>query len=480
MRVMIVQFYTKNVSYGRFSEEINRRYCQEHGYEYYVEKDDEKIRKIIEDRAFTWAKPKILLEAMEKHDVDYILFLDIDAIVSNNQIKIEEFIDENYEMVVTEDYSSHSVMNAGVILVKNSDWSKQFMKDWWDCGENLAGSDVPGLGGDDPQKGFFKQRLWHDQTCFTYLYKNNKLENNIKIITHRSLNWRDFNENNFIFHAFGYGHIRNRKIDTAYYKIFNIKIDPDNKSLLEISDFYPTDKESEHNYISNHYERIFEPLRKSTKRLCEIGRGCLGSAEMFRDYFVNAEIIACVPCEIKENKDRIKIELINQSNIDEIEEFCSNQENFDIILDDGSHKMKDQQVAFSKLFKKLNPGGIYIIEDLHTSVEAKMPEKRVFGWGDPEKTTTLEMLENFIKNKIIYSDYIEKDDLEYLQENIEFCEILKRNENYWSITSVIKKKEKEKEKEKINRCRAKSKNYLNEKLFEKQKQKLVNKIIGKI
>ena len=470
MRVTIAQFYTKNVSYGKFSEEINREYCKKHGYNYYVEKDDEKIRKIIEDRAFTWAKPKILLEILEKQETDYILFLDIDAIVSDNKIKIEDFIDEKYDIVVTEDYSGHSVMNAGVILVKNTDWARQFMKDWWDCGENLTGLNVPGLGDNNPEKGFFKQRLWHDQTCFTYLYKNKNLQDKIKIIPHRSLNWRNFDEGNFIFHAFGYGHVKNRKIDTAYYKIFNIKIDPDKKSLLEISDFYSTDKESEHNYISNHYERILEPVRESTKRFCEIGRGCLGSSEMFRDFFKNAEVVACVPNEINENKERIKICVLDQSKEEDINNFCSQQENFDVILDDGTHKMKDQQVSFAKLFKKLNPGGLYIIEDLHTSIEAKMPEKRVFGWGDPEKTTTLEMLENFSKTGKIFSEYISLEDLEYLQNNIEYCEVLRRNESYWSITSVIKKKDK-----KYN-LKNKTINNLNQTLLQKQKNKLIKKL----
>jgi hypothetical protein len=471
MRVTIAQFYTKNVSYGKFSEEINKEYCKKHGYDYYVEKNDEKIREIIKDRAFTWAKPKILLEILEKKETDYILFLDIDAIVSDDKIKIEEFIDEKYDIVVTEDYSSHSVMNAGVILVKNSDWSIQFMKDWWDCGENLKGTDVPGLGNDDPTAGFFKQRLWHDQTCFTYLYKNKKLQDKIKIISHRSLNWREFNENNFIFHAFSYGHVRNRKIDTAYYKIFNIKIDPNKKSLLEISDFYSTDKESDHNYISNHYERIFEPIRESTKRFCEISRGCLGSSEMFRDYFKNAEVVACVPEKTNEQKERMQICVMNQSKEEDIDKFCSEQDNFDVILDDGTHKMKDQQISFAKLFRKLNPGGIYIIEDLHTSVEAKMPEKRVFGWGDPEKTTTLEMLEEFAKTGKFYSDYISEEDLKYIQENIECCEVLKKNESYWSVTSFIKKK-----KDKKYELKNKTINNLNKTLLEKQRKKLINKI----
>ena len=66
MRVAIAQFYTKNVSYGKFSEEINKKYCLDNGYSYIVEKNSEKINKFTEDRAFTWVKPKFLLEVLEK------------------------------------------------------------------------------------------------------------------------------------------------------------------------------------------------------------------------------------------------------------------------------------------------------------------------------------------------------------------------------------------------------------------------------
>lgn len=40
---------------------------------------------------------------------------------------------------------------------------------------------------------------------------------------------------------------------------------------------------------------------------------------------------------------------------------------FDIILDDGGHTMKQQLVSFDVLFPAVKSGGVYIIEDLHTS-----------------------------------------------------------------------------------------------------------------
>jgi hypothetical protein len=44
MKIVVAQFYTSNVSYGKFSEEINKKYCDDNGYEYFVERDGEKIK----------------------------------------------------------------------------------------------------------------------------------------------------------------------------------------------------------------------------------------------------------------------------------------------------------------------------------------------------------------------------------------------------------------------------------------------------
>jgi len=435
MRVALAQFYTQNVSYGKYAEEINKKYCLENGYSYIVEKDDKKLREWTEDRAFTWIKPKFITSILETQQFDYVLFLDIDAVVSDFDKKIEEYIDENYEIIATQDYSSHSLMNAGVLLIKNSEWSLDFMKDWWDCGHYLSGSEVPELGGFG-DIGCYKNALWHDQTCLTYLYKRANRNNHIKIISNRSLNWREYGDGNFIFHAFAYGHIRNRKIDTAYYKLFNIKINAEEKNLIELAEFYSTDKETDHKYVSNYYQNKFESLRESTKRFCEIGPD-INSMKMWRDYFKNAEVIGCSNKNL--NEERLNVINLNQSNDKELDEFYDKQEEFDIILDDGTHKMRDQQISLAKLFKKLKPNGIYIIEDLHTSIEAKMPEKLAFGWGDPDKTTTLEMLEKFIETGEIVSEYICEEDKNYLKENIETCEVLRKDNNYFSITSFIKK-----------------------------------------
>jgi hypothetical protein len=90
-------------------------------------------------------------------------------------------------------------------------------------------------------------------------------------------------------------------------------------------------------------------------------------------------------------------------------------------------------------FKSLKSGGIFVMEDLHSSPEVRMPEKNaIWGWGDPTKTTTLEMLEGFINTGKIVSDYLTDEEQTYLEENIASIEIFKLAPT--SMTSIIYKK----------------------------------------
>ena len=41
---------------------------------------------------------------------------------------------------------------------------------------------------------------------------------------------------------------------------------------------------------------------------------------------------------------------------------------FDIIVDDGGHTMLQQQNTLAALWDRLQPGGLFIVEDLHTSL----------------------------------------------------------------------------------------------------------------
>jgi len=439
--IVICQYWTNNLSYGKYTESINKKYCEDHGYTYYNQTDTDIIRNASNGRALTWYKPRFIAEVFDKFNPDYILFLDADAIVCDSSYRIEQFIDEGYNIICTEDYGP-SKLNAGVFIMKNTDWTKNFLKKWWDICDELK-------GGENDQIGYYAHGLWQDQTCFGKLMDRlDDAADNIKIISNVRLNGREYKnqiDKNFIFHAFSYGTTANRTIDNAYYDI--LKIDkPTGVQLIDVVQYYSTDKHYEHDYFNLIYNDLFKDNYKDIKKFMEIGVLNGSSVELWRDYFINATIIALdfniqntINCLSGKNLDRIVFDSIDQSSAPQLEELIEKYSDVDVILDDASHKMFDQQITLAKAFKILNSGGIYIIEDLHTSLEALRPEKAIFGWGDASKTTTLNMLGGFNTTGKITSDYLTPEECSYLTENIKSVEIY-RHRNDCSITSVIRKK----------------------------------------
>ena len=42
---------------------------------------------------------------------------------------------------------------------------------------------------------------------------------------------------------------------------------------------------------------------------------------------------------------------------------------FDMIIDDGGHTMEQMQISLNYLWDQVKPGGLYVIEDLHSCVQ---------------------------------------------------------------------------------------------------------------
>lgn len=162
------------------------------------------------------------------------------------------------------------------------------------------------------------------------------------------------------------------------------------KTLTELANFHGTDKGTlgptpewePHNY-TDIYEAYLARHRQSALCMLEIGLGVTGprwettivqgrntggaSLKMWYDYFPNARLygIDVNPCPYLDN-DRIKTFVADQGNLDDLQAFEKVTEGieFDVIIDDGSHRPDHQQISLGFLFKKLKGGGLYFIEDL--------------------------------------------------------------------------------------------------------------------
>jgi len=212
------------------------------------------------------------------------------------------------------------------------------------------------------------------------------------------------------------------------------------KSLTELANLYGTDKGTMgpssrwggHNY-TDIYEAYLGVCRQLPVSLLEIGLGVTGhrfnspivqgrntggaSLKMWHDYFPEAKIygIDINECKYLENK-RIRTFVADQGRVEDLEAFVEATEgtDFDIIIDDGSHRPDHQQVSLSYFFRKLKSGGLYFIEDLLSN-----------GLGDSAKAIMacdkVRSTRSILKNYLKHGSFLEPNafiDPDYLRENI--------------------------------------------------------------
>ena len=87
---------------------------------------------------------------------------------------------------------------------------------------------------------------------------------------------------------------------------------------------------------------------------------------------------------------------------------------FDLIVDDASHRMRDQQLTLAATFARLKPCGIYVLEDIHTSLQAQYHVRGGM--------TTLAMIEQFERGAgFNESKHVTARQAEYLNRWVEGC-----------------------------------------------------------
>jgi len=146
-------------------------------------------------------------------------------------------------------------------------------------------------------------------------------------------------------------------------------------NLFKLAELYNTDKKmADHGYVLM-YENLLEEKRLTAKRILEVGFGSGASVKMWLDYFVNAEVY-CIEYFDKEYTDVWKspsteIQELNVVRGDSTKEdtWRGLPEDFDVIIDDGSHFPQHQIATFLNGFKHLKSRGLYFIEDTHCSFE---------------------------------------------------------------------------------------------------------------
>ncbi len=118
------------------------------------------------------------------------------------------------------------------------------------------------------------------------------------------------------------------------------------------------------------YERHFNAFRNRPIRLIEYGVFHGGSLQMWKHYFGPQAQIIGVDIDTRcaaLAEPGIEIEIGDQEDPQTHARLREKYGEFDIVIDDGGHSMRQQIVTFQEMYPAVKAGGIYLAEDLHTS-----------------------------------------------------------------------------------------------------------------
>ncbi|RUS17692.1 galactosyl transferase GMA12/MNN10 family-domain-containing protein [Endogone sp. FLAS-F59071] len=119
------------------SAQNKRAYALRHGYSFVARSTEFSQQGIRGDRATVWGKVDVIEKMLPKYD--WVLWMDMDAVVMNPEIKVEKLL-EKFESIAggKEDFKKKhlivakprgdAMINAGVFLIRNSEWSRTFMR----------------------------------------------------------------------------------------------------------------------------------------------------------------------------------------------------------------------------------------------------------------------------------------------------------------------------------------------------------------
>ena len=135
----------------------------------------------------------------------------------------------------------------------------------------------------------------------------------------------------------------------------------------------------------------------------------------FYFFFPNAKFLGANinPFQMRYYSKRIEEVFIDVSSQKILKNFESHfKENFDIIIDDASHNLRDILITLPVMFRKLKKGGYYVIEDIN--------QFNVFKNLNPtnEALTPIMILKKMRENKRFHSKFVSGADIDYLKENI--------------------------------------------------------------
>lgn len=203
MKILIFSYFDKRSKDKYSFEEIAKltlpskeEYCKIHGYDFINYEINEYWREI------GWYKIDIFKEKLK--DYDWIVYIEADAMVCNQTIRLENLIQNNliginhYNLIISKNSVSKDTtgINCGVMAIKNCEWSEKFLNEL------------------EKNESCWHHNWAEQQAIIDYLFLNKNellLNSPIKFVNNRFFNsyihqWYkedNFRPGDFIIHAAG-------------------------------------------------------------------------------------------------------------------------------------------------------------------------------------------------------------------------------------------------------------------------------------
>jgi tetratricopeptide (TPR) repeat protein len=159
--VGIVTYATENIwDYTAYSLAVNEVYAEHNGY-IMLHLDPATAKFDAFDAR--WNKIKILEKAIDPVDgwarnLDYVMWVDADLIFLDIGLRLEQVAAANpkaHVIISAEHAGSSTLVNSGTVTVRNSNYARKFLSDWW---------------------SYADRKMYSDQEQFDLLYNSNRKE----------------------------------------------------------------------------------------------------------------------------------------------------------------------------------------------------------------------------------------------------------------------------------------------------------------
>jgi hypothetical protein len=220
LKIAIITAENRNDEYIKLHDQSLTEYCNIHGYHYIRLDNCQK-----EEATTYWCKIHKIKNVLDSNQMfDYVIWLDSDTIIVNKNIPIEYYLSKyGYPDILFGKQSivfdlGRFTINAGIILIKNSENGNSFINDSIDKINSLDNCIINGK-----EQGFWAS-ICYEEGILNLLVKSDKHKNNIFIDMDNTFILHHLNpfnqiDNNIIFlHLAGYPNDQRKKIFEYYNK----------------------------------------------------------------------------------------------------------------------------------------------------------------------------------------------------------------------------------------------------------------------